>query len=311
MDNDNKQSNPQKVIAGSLDKRLIFGDIEFSCYVLEDETRILGRQDIIRGLSLSRGGHASPVDSAGEMPDFLRQKWLQISISASLRDRAKNPILYKTPAGQTAYGYPAELLVDLCLAIIMAHQDGRTTSRQSAIVRQATVIVLAVAKTGIDALVDEVTGYNQLRIQSLVQRLKLYVTKELQEWEHTFPLEFYEHICRLWDWPDDYKYNRPSVVGAFTNELVYERITAGLPDILERVNPLLPSGSRLYHHHRFLSREYGYPKLREHLSGVIALMRIARTWSGLLILVSQAYPKPNEQLPLPMFDDIIKRGLDD
>ncbi len=299
------KGNQRIVIAGTPDKPLLVGGQKLSCYVLKDETRVIGRQDLIRALSLTTGGHASPENSDGEMPDFVRQKWLQPFVSAGLKAMAKSPILYTIPTGQTAHGYPADMLIDLCKAIIDAHHAGSTTSRQEKIVRQATVIVSAFAKTGITAVIDEVTGYDAVRIKTLQEVLESYLAREMQVYDSIFPLEFYEQICRLWDWPEEYKFNRPPVVGKFTNEEVYERLIPDLRPILDTLNPMRDDGTREHYHHQFLTSEVGRPKLQAHLYGLIGLMKASSNWGQFQVMVRTAYPKSNEQLPLPMIDDII------
>ena len=93
------------VIAGSPDKPLAIDGVAVPVYVLEDETRVLGRQGMIDSLALTIGSREPLSQGDAEMPIFVRQKWLQPFISAALEEMLKSPILYKTPAGQMAHGY--------------------------------------------------------------------------------------------------------------------------------------------------------------------------------------------------------------
>ena len=49
--------HPLKVIAGTPDTPLRIGDIEIPCYVLEDETRVLSREDLHGPTGGPKGGH--------------------------------------------------------------------------------------------------------------------------------------------------------------------------------------------------------------------------------------------------------------
>jgi len=42
------EQQPLKVIAGTLDRPLVIGNIKIQCYVLEDETRALGSKRVPR-----------------------------------------------------------------------------------------------------------------------------------------------------------------------------------------------------------------------------------------------------------------------
>ena len=287
------------VIAGSPDKPLRLGETEVHCYVLEGEIRVLGRQGMIAALGFGPGGYTSVSESDIEMPTFARQKWLQPSISAELEELLKSPILYKTPGGQTAHGYATRTVGLLCEAILKAHDAGKTTSRQSKIVQRASAIIRGVFRLGIDATIDEVTGYEETK--TLQELLKVHLAEEMQQYEVTFPIEFYQQLCRLFDWPNEYIYNRPGVVGTITNEFVYKRLVTGLQDVLERLNPLREDGTREHYHHQFLSSEIGRPRLKERLSNLISLMKTSDSWAELKYHVDRVFPMPNQQIHLPGF----------
>jgi hypothetical protein len=57
------------------------------------------------------------------------------------------------------------------------------------------------AHVGIIALVDEATGYQDVRDRLALQAiLDAYLRKELAAWAKRFPEEFYRQIFRLRDW---------------------------------------------------------------------------------------------------------------
>ena len=62
----------------------------------------------------------------------------------------------------------------------------------------ALMLTRAFARVGIIALVDEATGYQEIRDRlALQQILDAYIGMELAKWVSTFPQDFYQQIFRL------------------------------------------------------------------------------------------------------------------
>ena len=101
--------------------------------------------------------------------------------------------------------------------------------------------------------------------------------------------------------PDGEK--RPSVIGRYTNDIVYDRLPYGIADELRRKNPTTKPGRRRHKHHQWLTGEVGHPQLKEHLIGVLALMRAAPNWDAFMRNLAQSYPMPEEQMELDLDDD--------
>ena len=94
--------------------------------------------------------------------------------------------------------------------------------------------------------------------------------------------------------------NRPSVVGKYTNDFVWDRLAPGVRDELEQLNPKTETGTRRARHHQWLTHDVGHPSLQKHLSGVMALMRASATWDQFTRMLQRAYPKINTNLVLPL-----------
>ena len=154
------------------------------------------------------------------------------------------------------------------------------------------------ATVGIIALVDEATGYQRIREENALAKIfEAYIAKELQPWALTFPIEFYEQICRLRGWDNIRSVKRPKIVGRMTNDIVYERLAPGVLGELREKNPVLPAGYRRDRHHQWLTSDLGHPQLREHLAGVIMLMRSSSSWHVFERNLDKACPKPGEKPP--------------
>ncbi len=296
--NSGKQAKPLMVLAGAPDKPLIIGDIEIPCYVLADETRVISQRSLSSGLGTTSGGAYGAADDSALMPRIAQAKWLQPFISEDLRSVLSSPIEFIPPhGGRTAYGYPAKSFVNLCEAILKARDSKTVSSQQETIIKQADLIMRGLALVGITALIDEATGYQEIRVKhALAQILEKYLAEELQPWIKTFPMEFYEEICRLKGWPKEHAINRPAVVGHYTNDLIYERLAPGVLEELRNRNPVVSDGNRRHKHHQLLTRDHGHPELKMHLAAVIALMRVSSDWDSFKRKVDIAYPKPGQQL---------------
>ena len=311
------------VIAGSIDKPLVIGEVKISCFVLSNKARVISQQGLHDALGFARGGTTKSTcdetsDADGDAPrnpnksaiinvnppSFLSSNWLKPYISEELLAAMKSPIQFSY-RGPT-YGYPAEILADLCQAILEADLEGSTTSRQAGFVRRAHLLMTGFARIGIIGLIDEATGYQVVREDlALADILERYLADQLQEWNKTFPEEYYEEIYRLhgWAYPPPGG-NFPQFLGHYTNNIVYSRLAPGVLKELREKNPTLPTGNRAVKHHQYITPEFGHPKLREHLASVIGIMKSSQTWDGFLFRLDQAHPiiGTNMALPFREFD---------
>ena len=291
-------------VAGAPDKPLIIGDVEIGCYVLENETRVLSQRGLTQALATSRGGSRGgdpKAPSAVSLPRFAESQWLRPFLSTEVRGALQEPIRFRTPSGALAFGYPAEILPAICDAIIQAREAGATSPQQEAMIGRALTIIRALATVGIIALIDEATGYQEIRQRrALANILEEFIAKELRPWTRTFPYEFYVQIYRLKQWPGPDGVKRTQAIGHITNDIVYERIAPGVLAELRERNPVLPSGRRRVKHHQWFTEEIGHPKLKEHLAAVIALMRAAGSWPDFMMSLDRAYPKHNKMIPMAL-----------
>lgn len=289
------------VICGAKDRPLKIGDIEIPAYVLEDGTRVLARIGVIKAIGRTgkaKGGRK--YDKESKIPVFLSAQNLKPYIN---NDLLRNSTPIKFNAGSTiALGYNADVLPHICNVFLDAKEAGVLTKNQLPIAERCKILSRGFAIVGINALIDEVTGYQEIRERrALAQILEKYIAKELQAWTKTFPDEFYREMFRLKSWSfDPNTIKRPSVIGRYTNDIVYERLAPGVLNELQRINPTIKRGQRARKHHQWLTGDIGHPKLKAHISGILALMRASATWRKFYNLVQRSYPKLNEQIPLAL-----------
>ena len=280
------------------DGTLKIGHMELPCAVLEDGTRVISSRGMMRALGRPWKG-TYRVDAR---PNFLAGSNLEPYISEELRAELM-PLEFRTRKGGYARGYRAELLPTICEVYLAARDAGNVlTPMQKGVAKTADIVMRALAHVGIIALVDEATGYQEVRDRLALQEvLRKYITGALFEWTKTFPLEFYRQIFRLkgWEWKDG---KMPSVVGRYTNDLVYNRLTSGLLEELRRHNPMTDKGYRRHKHHQYLTRDLEHPALSHRLYELIGMARASETWDRFYRLVDRTFPKLNATLALPLDD---------
>ena len=297
-------SKPLEVIAGAQDHPLKIGGGEIECYVLEDETRVLSRGGFQAALGRHRTSRKHQPDDVVSLPAFLAAANLKPFISSDLVT-ASTPIAFRAPArGPIAYGFRAELLPQVCEVYLKAREAGALVPSQEHIATQAEVLIRGLATIGIIALVDEATGYQQIRDkEALKVILEKWLAKHHQPWVRTYPYEFYELIFKLKGWPGPDGVKRPSVIGRYTNDIVYARLEDGVLARLQELNPSRKGKGRKNKHHQWFTQEFGHPALRDHLIGVMALMRAAPNWDVFYRNLQRSYPKKREQMPLALGDE--------
>ena len=286
-----------KAICGSPDHPLIIGDLEIPCYVLEDERRVLVQRSMIKALGMSRG--SSGGTGGDRLAKFIAGKRISKFVPDELRGVTISPIRFITPHGSLAYGYEATVLADICEAVLAARNAGELQHQQYRIADQCEILMRGFARVGIIALVDEVTGYQYIRARrSLEQILKKFISEELQRWVKTYPDEFYEQLFKLRGWDASDITKRPGVAGRITVDIVYKRLAPAVIDELYKQTPRDDKGRLRHRLFQKLTPDYGHPRLREHLSAVIALMKATTRWDTFYVMLNKALPQYNATLPM-------------
>ena len=271
------------------------------CFVLDDGRRVISGRGLTKALGMKGRGQGTARIAA-----LIRRKDSRFS---DLSLAIQNPILIDSGAPLPTQGYEAPLLVDLCEAMLDLRDAGLLKTEEELRYADACYILTkAFAKTGIVALVDEATGYQEVRPKDALQLyLEKIIRKELAAWAKKFPDEFYENIYKLkgWPWPGMQK-NRYSVVAHYTRDLVYERIAPGLLQVLEEKSPPNEKGQRPNKLHQWLTEDVGDPMLAQHLYSLIMFQRLALSqgfgWHRFLNMVDRVLPKRGNTLELPFPD---------
>jgi hypothetical protein len=282
---------------------LKIGNSVIPCAVLEDGTRVLNQAGYLRAIGRARSPKAGTgvLSTVDDLPFFLQAKSLKPFITEDLRESTK-PIFYDSGRAKPV-GYNAESLPRVCEAYLKLRdqalkETGKVPRQHEHIIQACDILMRGLAHVGIIALVDEATGYQEVRDRLALQKiLDRFLLKEFAAWAKRFPDEFYKEMFRLrgWQWRG-MRINRPSVVGKYTNDLVYQRLAPGILEELQKRNPKDDKGNREGKHHQLLTGDIGVPALQQHLFATVGFMRASTTWDQFYRMMQRAFPKLNSTL---------------
>jgi len=281
--------------------KLQIGDVEIPCFVLDDGRRVISGRGMTAAIGMKGRGQG--------IARIATHKILKTNANNNLIMAIENPIRFSGGSprpGVPSSGYEATVLQELCEAILQARDKSELKTEQDLRYGAfADMLIRAFARVGIIALVDEATGYQEVRDRKALQEiLNRYIGQELAKWVSTFPQEFYKEIFRLRKWnfnPASTK--RPVLMANITIDLVYRRLAPGVLTKLRELTPKDEHGRRKNKLFQWLSEDVGHPALKEHLSGLIFLAKSQDEWQGFVRAVDRAAPRFGDTLPLPLPDE--------
>ncbi|AQA13044.1 hypothetical protein BV401_24030 [Streptomyces malaysiensis subsp. malaysiensis] len=273
---------------------LEIGETRVACAVLHGGIRVINQSAMLTALGRNarpKGGGAGTVLLAANLRPF---------VSNALNEILNEPIRYKMPSGTNALGYPATVLPELCEVYLEARKDGVLLKSQERAADAAEVLVRGLARLGIIALIDEATGYQEVRARRELQKiLEAYVSTEFRPWIKMFPDAFFEQIYRLQGW--EYKpgtSKRTPYVGKLVNRYIYRQLPPGVLEQLQQANPRRANGHRRHKHHQHLTADTGNVHLDKLISTVTMLMKVSKSKDEFEELFARAFPEPQLRLPL-------------
>lgn len=304
--NSENSGDSEPLLKASHQGKITIASFDLSCYVLDtpNKDRVLSRLDVLKAI----GRNVQPTkirQHLDELPIFLRAANLKPFISSELIDSTK-PIEFAISTGKKVIGYRADILKDICYVFIDAQKAGALKPQQVHIAERCDLLVRGFAAVGLRALVDEATGFQEVRPRDDLQLyLDAFLLKEHSKWVKRFPDEFFENIFTMkgWSWHDALSGKKPQVVGRYINDIVYDRLAPMILDELRIRNPTNDKGNRKGKHHQLLTSDIGHPKLQEHLAAVMGIQRIAgNNWRRFIEMMDKAFPRYGHTLPIMFMD---------
>lgn len=248
---------------------------EIPCAVLENGQRIISQTGLFKSFDRPRKGEKR----LEKLPSVVGAKNLLKYVTEELYEKSEVVEYYHTN-GKVAQGYNAEIIPLICELYIEAYNNNSLTTSQLKLYERSILLIRALAKVGITALIDEATGYQYDRqAQELQELLKAYISEDLLKWQKRFPNKYYREIFRLYGWEyDENSSKRPGFVGTFTKMYIYDLFPEEVIKEIEKRNPIVQnqnSWSRRKRHHQFLTTDIGIPQLDHYISKLLGVMALS------------------------------------
>lgn len=280
--------NTVDAIHGSPEKPLKFGEITIECYVLQDKRRVLRSSDVQRAIGLAEGG--SMVAGRTRLSQFASGERISKFLDPKAFAAFSDPIKIKKPNGQEVLAFEAERFPELCQAVVEAARFGVLQDQQLFVAHQCEVILAALQRIGIIALVDEATGFQKFREEDELQKiLEAYVLVEHRPWVRAVPSEFFKELFRVFGWKYVNSTKGPRYAGKLVRLLIYKNLPKPVLPKLDELNPADANWQRKRRHHQLLTDHIGLEHFKSQLVGVMALLRASSNKSEFLRLYKKAY----------------------
>lgn len=278
--------------------KLNIGENFLDVAVIDGDTRIIKQQAVFDALDRPVRGTVRKVD----IPVFMDAANLQPFVSEELRG-VLSKITYVDKNGNIQTGYNATILPLVADLYLKAREEKVLHPAQIPTAMKAEVLVRALAKVGITALVDEATGYQDAREKDALAKIfEAFIDNELQPWIKTFPDDYYKELFRLYNLPyppKNGKVSRPGFFGHVTNRVIYKKLAPEiLPELKKQANKLGKS-VRL---HQTLTPNKGHPDLQKLVTSVTTIMKLSKDKEDFFEKVDTIHPDFTENYAIDFED---------
>jgi len=260
---------------------LKIGDAKIPCAVLDNKKRVIIQRELVNLLTGNRKGGLDRYLTARNLQEFMPKKYVE--------QPHEKAVIKFMAGGNVAYGYEAKDIVDICDAYLRAREAKKLLSSQKDLAEKAEIIIRSCAKIGIEALIDEATGYQAERdADELQMRLKAYIAEELQEWTKMFPARLFEAFYRLEGTSVPLrKKPYPKRFGRYVMRYIYDTMDRDVSNWLRENNPE-PTWGRL--HHQWLTKDFGRTKLFSHINNILGIAMASTRMKEFKENIYRAFP---------------------
>ncbi len=166
---------------------LKIAEVEIPCFVLDDGRRVITGRGLTAAIGMKGRGQGVARITGHRMLTYNENSDLAMAIENPIKFIGGSP-----KVGVPSDGFEATVLQELCEAILVANDNKiLTTPQEERYLAFANMLIRAFARVGIVALVDEVTGYQEIRPRDALQAyLDKIISKELAAWAKNFLMNF-------------------------------------------------------------------------------------------------------------------------
>ena len=255
--------------------------------MLEDGRHVISRTGALHYLAGGKGG--------GNLESYLRVEVLRPFLPTDLEQQFID-IRIPQVVNKDVKALSAGAFIDICRAYSRARDTGALESEsQVQIAIRASMALAAFAKIGIEAAIDEVTGYQFERAADALQvKLRLFLEEEMRPWEKTFPDELWVQFGRLTRWKGPI-HERPKYWGKLVLELIYGYLD---PDVCEWLKEHAPVPKHGQNYHQWMSSQYGLKKLIEHIWMLIGMATVCHDMRELRQRMAEKFGREGVQFTM-------------
>lgn len=241
-----------------------FGEIACEAVVLNDGTRGFVQRQFAQLLGYN------PKNPGNRFREFLAN-FAPNALSVKEKTEVSKVLM---PHGGHAGFISADVVTDMVTGVIDAAVNGTIHKQQRFAVAPCLKIQASMAKVGMNALIDEATGYQYQRAPDALQALlSKLLRQQAATWERRFHPDFYHAIYRLFGWKyAGHDQNPPSIVGQITYDWVYAPV---MP--LAMIEELRSRKALSDKHHQWLSAD-GLQLLEYQIRAVTVIARCSRDY---------------------------------
>lgn len=264
--------------------KIDLGGEELDCYVLDNEQRVMALRATVKAISDRDGGDLAALIGVNALQPFINKDYILAEL-----------IEFSIPGTQfIGKGITTELFELICRGYVQALYKGATlTGRQKEIAIKCAVLTAGLTRTGLDALIDEATGYQYSRNADALQvKLNAFISDVLRPWEKTFPDGLWEEFGRLTNWSGSFKH-RPKWWGKLVIELIYDTLDKDVAEYLKSHKP--EPGIKW---HQQLTENVGVRQLVSRCYEVIGVAKTCRDIHELRKKIAVLYGKKPVQFTL-------------
>ncbi len=264
--------------------KIDLGGDELDCYVLDTEQRVIALRATVKAIANADSGDLAKFIGVSSLNDFINKDLILAEL-----------VEFSIPGTQMkGLGLTTEHFELICRGYVQALYKGAPlTDRQKEIAIKCAVLTAGLTRTGLDALIDEATGYQYERAEDALRiKLRAFIAEELRAWEKTFPDALWEEFGRLTNWQGAL-HNRPKWWGKLVIELIYDTLDSDVAEYLKNNKP-----EPGVHWHRQLTENVGVRQLVSRCYEVIGMAKTCHDIRELKQKVAQHYGKKPVQFTL-------------
>lgn len=268
---------------------LSLGENEIDVYVLDTKERVISLNSSMKAITNTKTGNLGEYIGISGLKSFID------------KDLVLGELIEFTIPGSsfTGKGLTSKMFLNICRAYVNALNAGAlATDRQKEIALKCSILLGACADIGLEALIDEATGYQYERREDELQiKLRLYIAEELRAWEKTFPDALWEEFGRLTNWATPLQ-SRPKWWGKLVIELIYNTLDEDVARYLKDNKP-----SPGVHWHRQLTDNYGVRQLVSRCYEIIGIAKTCKSINELKNKVKMHYKKEPQKFLFDIYED--------